>query len=89
MRYIKRFNESVSERDLVKVGLVHDLEVDDIVYYNQNGEFIKGTVEDDFGDGKFFIFSKRIDLGDGYRDNKFELYTGENPDIEKNLYKLK
>ena len=48
-----------------------------------------GTVEDDFGDGKFFVFSKRIDLGNGYRDNKFELYTGENPDIEKNLYKLK
>lgn len=89
MKYLKRFLESVSESDLDRVGLVHDLEVDDVVYYKQGVEFIKGLVVDDFGDGKFFVFDKRIDLGGGYRDTSFELYTGENPEVEGNLYKLR
>lgn len=73
MKYIKRFNESVTEEELENVLDISQLQIDDVVYYKQRGEFIKGVVLDDFGDGKFFGFDKKIKLEPDYADNDFEL----------------
>jgi hypothetical protein len=89
MKYIKRFNESVTEEELENVLDISQLQIDDVVYYKQRGEFIKGFVGDDFGDGKFFIFDKKIKLEPDYADNDFELYQDERPELQRNLYKLR
>lgn len=89
MKYIKRFNESVTEEELENVLDISQLQIDDVVYYKQRGEFIKGVVLDDFGDGKFFGFDKKIKLERDYADNDFELYQDERPDLQRNLYKIR
>lgn len=89
MKYIKHFNESVNEEEFENVLDISQLQIDDVVYYKQRGEFIKGFVGDDFGDGKFFIFDKKIKLEPDYTDTHFEIYQDERPDLQRNLYTKK
>ena len=83
-----KINENVDDI-YVNVDDITSLKIDDVVYYKRGNDYIKGFIGDDFGDGKFFIFDKKIRLEADYFDTHFELYQDERPELQRNIYRLR